>query len=616
MSRVTEPFKVAALEFNPKPDGFDRNVERASDLIREAAANGARLIVLPETCLSGFHPTPQAYLPDTDTLPGKATDAFAEITREYNCYVAFGMVERDSKTSLLFNAAGLVGPDGYIGKYRKVGHNAVDVMVYAPGNTGHPVFETELGTLGIVICYDDTWWEPARLAALKGADIIAYVCTSGKITEGGAALAASNHWTIAACQYISTWNGLAMVASDRSNSEKVEALGVTRTFGGSASVWQADGSRSAHSAATTGNNNAANPNSILYGEIDPALYDNDQKATLNRRRPELYTLLGYFRSPVDVSATRQSTKVDLAALQYAVTSGDSDGNARRAQSLIEELAATNTDPGLVVLPAFSVAGSPADEDEARQRAEPADGRTVKLLGDFASQTGKHVVGSYIELSEDGQLFHTVALITPKDTVAGQYRQTHLDPSISKWATPGDQLAVFPTEIGRIGLLTCEDVRFPEAAGVMEVSRADLIAVPTHWDGNYGGPLQDAIELFQVPYPSNTMNQWYSVAKMAQAYTVVANAIGDNCQGSSGVFTINPVNSDEPPVVGSVDDTEVVRLTVNTLGEPNWWMSQAQLIAGRRADLAVPMTLAHDSEAFQQWKNSPGFDICAWAPYHE
>ena len=47
MSRVTEPFKVAALEFNPKPDGFDRNVERASDLIREAAANGARLIVLP-----------------------------------------------------------------------------------------------------------------------------------------------------------------------------------------------------------------------------------------------------------------------------------------------------------------------------------------------------------------------------------------------------------------------------------------------------------------------------------------------------------------------------------------------------------------------------------------
>lgn len=75
--------------------------------------------------------------------------------------MAFGLAERDLQTSLLFNSAGLVGPDGLIGRYRKVRHNAVDVMVYAPGNVGHPVFETELGKIAMVICYDDTCWSGA-----------------------------------------------------------------------------------------------------------------------------------------------------------------------------------------------------------------------------------------------------------------------------------------------------------------------------------------------------------------------------------------------------------------------------------------------------------------------
>ena len=613
MARVTEPFTVAAVEFNAKTGGLQVNIDRACDLIREAAAKGARLIVFPETCLSEFHPTPAAYLADADTLPGRATDAFAEITREYNCYVAFGVAEHDPTTSLLFNSAGLVGPEGFIGKYRKVGHNAVDVMVYAPGNAGHPVFETELGAIGIVICYDDTWWEPARLVAVKGADLVAYVCTSGRVTQGGSALARTNHSTIAACQHISTWNGLAMVASDRNNSETIAAMGITVTYGGSASIWQADGVRTAHSPATTGNGNADNSDSILYCEIDPALYDNDQKATLQRRRPELYGLLAYHRSPVDIFATRTSSRVELAALQYPVARGNGDGQ-RGIEALIDEVKAANTDAGLLVLPAFSLVGAPASRDEASARAESPEGHTVTTLKQFAARTGKHVVGSYIEKDPDGALFHTMALVTPKGVVAGQYRQTHLDPSMREWASPGDELAVFPTEIGRIGLLACEDVRFPEAAGVLEVLRADIIAVSTRWDGSYGGPLQDAIELFQQPYPANTMNQWYSTAKLTQAYTVVANYVDDGCQGSSGIFTINPVDSDEPPVVASVDGTEVVRATVNTLGDPGWWMNQSQLVAGRRADLAVPMILDPDSAAFQQWKSAPGFDTDAWTAY--
>jgi len=115
-----------------------------------------------------------------------------------------------------------------------------------------------------------------------------------------------------------------------------------------------------------------------------------------------------------------------------------------------------------------------------------------------------------------------------------------------WATAGDELPVFITAIGRIGMLAGEDVRFPEAIGVLTVGRADLIAVPTSWDGSYGGHLHDAGGLFAHQYSGNTMCHWYATAKCSQAYTVVADAVGDGAQGSSGIFTINPVDSAEPP----------------------------------------------------------------------
>lgn len=149
---------------------------------------------------------------------------------------------------------------------------------------------------------------------------------------------------------------------------------------------------------------------------------------------------------------------------------------------------------------------------------------------------------------------------------------------------------------------------------MSIKRADLIAVPTHWDGSYGGPLQDAGGLFAHQYPENTMSFWYAAAKTSQAYTVVANAVGDGAQGSSGVFSINPVDSDEGPKVASIDSQETVTNKVRTLGQPGWWMNQSRLIGGRRADLAVPLTLDPKSEAFKQWKNNPGFDQSGWTAY--
>ncbi|NTY60054.1 nitrilase-related carbon-nitrogen hydrolase [Mycolicibacterium sphagni] len=611
---MSAPFKVAAVEFNPELFEFERNVERACAVTEEAAANGARLIVLPEAALSGYIYADRAqFLPYMDTVPGKGTEAIAAICAKHDCYVAVGIAEIDPATDLTYNTGALVGPRGYIGKYRKNGLNPSDIMWFTPGNTGYPVFDTELGTICMIICYDDTYWEPARLPAIKGADLIAYICSSDRVLTQLGAESNGNHSTIAAVQQLCAWNGLAMVAADRNNVETNPTTGLSVIYGGSASIWQADGRRTGHLPATEQNLTLANPGAILYGEIDPALYVNDQKATLQRRRPELYGDLAFYRAPTDTKASTQSHDITVTAVQYAVVTGDPDGNLGRANEQVLALQAGGAGDGIVVFPAFTLTGAPADADAATAIAETGMGRTVQVLSDFAVRLQRFVVGSRVE-HDGGALFHTAVLIGPDGTVSGSYRQTHLDPAYS-WASAGDDLPVFDTAIGRIGMLLCEDVRFPEASGVLAVRRADVIAIPTRWRGDYGGPLQESKGLFAHGFAANTMCLWYAVAKTSQAYTVVANSVGDGCQGSSGVFTMNPVDA-EAPVVAAVDDAGTVSVDITTRGQPDWWMDQQRLIAGRRTDLAVPATLRTDSTAFTHWRDNPGYDMSGWSAYSQ
>jgi predicted amidohydrolase len=609
---ASSPFKVAAVEFNPEMFEFDRNLERACAVIEEAAGAGARLVVMPEAALSGYiYRDLEQFLPYMDTVPGRGTEAIAPICAAHDCFVAIGIAEVDRATGLSYNTGALIGPAGYIGKYRKNGLNPSDILWFTPGNTGHPVFETELGRITMVICYDDTYWEPGRLPALKGADLVAYICSSDRVLTELGPESQGNHSTIAAVQQLAAWNGLAMVAADRNNAESNPTTGISVVYGGSASIWQGDGERTGHLPATELNLTAANQGQILYGEIDPGRYANDQKATLARRRPELYGDLAFYKAPTDGVASSESHEVTAAALQYELD-GDADATIRRADALVKGLEGAGSGDGLVVLPAFSLTGAPADRDAATALAESGLGRTVQVLSDFAVRLRAHVVGSHVERDGD-DLFHTAVLLAPDGKLIGSYRQSHLDESTASWAAPGDDLPVFETAIGRVGILLCEDARFPEASGVLAVRRADLIALPSAWAGEWGGPLQESEGLFAHGFPANTMCLWYAVAKTSQAYTVVANPVGGGAQGSSGVFTINPVDA-ESPVVASTDSEEAVSLKVRTLGDPGWWMDQRRLVAGRRADLAVPATLPTDSDAFRSWRENPGWDTSGWTAY--
>lgn len=617
-TQITEPFTVAAVGFNPELFELDRNITAASAMIEEAASNGAKIIVLPELCMSGCnYPSLEAWLPYMDTVPGKATDAFAKIAKAHGCYITFGVAEVEPATGMTYNAAALVGPDGYVGKYRKTGTNMADVTSFRGGNAGYPVFATEYGNIAMFICYDDTFWEPARVAAVKGANIICHSVASARgITTGPmeAATNAVNHSTIAAAQEWCAWNGVALISANSDNSESNPITGMTYWEGGAQAIWSPNGTLLARSESTTPDVSVVNEATVIYATIDPALFDNPQRSTFEDRRPELYNNLSFYRVPIDLWANLTPHDVSAHALQYAIASGDTKANITTTDNFIVELEATKPTNALVVLPAFSFTGMPSSTDEAHAWAEAEMGLTTQVLSGYATRLGAHVVGSHIERDGD-QLFHTVLLLGSNGKLMGRYRQTHLDESMKAWATPGNDIPVFTTELGTIGLLTCSDVRFPEAAGTLEVSRADIIAIPSCWDGNYGGWVNEPEGLFTNPYPKNSMIYWYAIAKCMQAFTVVANPVGGACKGSSGIFTLSPVMG-EAATVGSDSKTEIVSAEFTTLGTKLSWMNQQVLVTQRRADLAVPLTLPVDSPAFIQWQGTPGFDISAWSAYSQ
>ncbi|WP_026692756.1 carbon-nitrogen hydrolase family protein [Peribacillus kribbensis] len=125
------------------------------------------------------------------------------------------------------------------------------------------------------------------------------------------------------------------------------------------------------------------------------------------------------------------------------------------------------------------------------------------------------------------LFNTALLISEDGKIAGTYQKTHLNKSDKTWASEGSSLPVFKTDsLGTVGILIGEAAAYPESAGVLAVKRADVIAIPSAWNGQYGGEMEINKKLSANPYPDGSMVTWNAVAIGTQANTVAANYVGN------------------------------------------------------------------------------------------
>lgn len=166
------PVRVACIQFEPRIGEKRGNVERSLELIAVAASKGAQLVVLPELCSTGyvFESRHEAFGLAEAIPDGSTVRAWAEAARSHGLYIVAGITELADQA--LFNSAAVVGPEGFVGVYRKNHLWGEENLFFEPGNLGVPVFRTPIGRIACAICYDIWFPEVFRLAALQGADIL------------------------------------------------------------------------------------------------------------------------------------------------------------------------------------------------------------------------------------------------------------------------------------------------------------------------------------------------------------------------------------------------------------------------------------------------------------
>jgi predicted amidohydrolase len=585
--------KVAAVAFDPAWGDLDGNIARMVVGIEDVAKQGVRLAVLPETATIGYIFDDFAMVkPYLDTVPGKATAAIEKVTRAYHMYVAVGIAEIDPANGLGYNTSALIGPDGYIGKYRKHGLNPQDQRWTSVGDLGFPVFDTELGRISMLICYDDTYWQYARLAALHDVDIIAWSSVSDRVMPGTPpAQAKGDHSTVANVQYLSAHSGAWVIASTRNGIEENPVTKQRLYYNGGSSVWNPQSGKVAQAPVLPPEVLPSGVHGVAMAEITPAASAPVRAALLARRRPEMYGLLALHRAPTDAVATVASRKVTLL-----VEGGDA---AKPAE------AATWSAPprgGLAVLPALFRYGPERSGAEYQRLAEAHGGPSEIVLASLAKAGGGYVAGSYPERDGDA-VFHTVVLAAPNGDIVARYRATHLVAD-GAWAKQGDRFVIAPTPIGRVALALGEELAVPEVFGVYSAERADIVAAPSGlWQG---AMLETDPKLFSKPYPAGTPFAPWAAAALGQFWVGAAGWARDH-KPAALLFGPDPVIATPPRAAepGERASAEVIAPWIGT------WLNQGQLIGGQEPWWTVPLVLPTDSVCLAAWRKADGWQPGCW-----
>lgn len=171
---------VATVKFQPHDThSAEESVLQFLKLIERAVPEKTDVILLPEGITAAG--TGKEYVDVSEPVPGPTTARLGEVARRRHSYIVAGLYEREA--SAVYNTAVLIDRDGtLIGKYRKVYLPREEIEVgLTPGND-FPVFRTDFGKVGMMICWDVEYADPARALALKGAELILLPLADGNAT--------------------------------------------------------------------------------------------------------------------------------------------------------------------------------------------------------------------------------------------------------------------------------------------------------------------------------------------------------------------------------------------------------------------------------------------------
>ena len=163
--------KAAFYQFTPS---FGRKEENIAKVISAVKGADLELLVLPEFFATGYQFTSADEVADlSEPIPdGNTTKALSDLSKEKGIYIVAGLPEKEGDK--FYNSAVFTGPEGFIGSYRKTHLFFEEKLYFTPGDTGFRVWDTPIGKIGIMICFDWFFPESARSLALLGAEVIAH----------------------------------------------------------------------------------------------------------------------------------------------------------------------------------------------------------------------------------------------------------------------------------------------------------------------------------------------------------------------------------------------------------------------------------------------------------
>ncbi|MBI5262750.1 MAG: carbon-nitrogen hydrolase family protein [Bradyrhizobium sp.] len=467
-------FRAAAVQTLARLGDYDHNIALATAYVEDAVRQGAELIVFPECMDTGYlfdSPEHCRALAETVT-DGPFVKALAALARKHSVYIASGVTEWDPVKQKIFNTGVMFDRKGELAcHYHKQFLATHDQNWFSFGERGCPVVETDLGRIGLLICFDGRIPEIFRSMTMQGAEVIVDMANFFAMDQ-------ADMWGPAR----SYENGVWLVAATKAGYERSIYYP-----GGSMIV---DPKGRVMSKVPYDTHGLAVADIDLEAASDKSIYAANDK--IADRRPDTYGIMAlpYEKTPVCKSAEKPlvpaRSVAKVAAIQMHVTK---EGSSKDVLEMVDHTAKLGAQVLLLPEYAFCPSSIP-NAAEAEALAE----RTPALLGEVASIASKYrclIAVPSVERAAAG-LYVTTFLIGPEGTEVGRYRKTHLTAEDRKWAKAGDTYPVFETPFGRLGVMSGYDAVFPETSRCLGIAGADIIL----WPASLREPFER--ELLAVP----------------------------------------------------------------------------------------------------------------------
>jgi predicted amidohydrolase len=183
-----------------------------------------------------------------------------------------------------------------------------------------------------------------------------------------------------------------------------------------------------------------------------------------------------------------TSSYQIAVAQASFENGDISNNLSKMEKIANQCIKTFPNVRLLLFPELAVTGYFLSET-IKQIAQEWDGFIFERMSRLAERLQLYIAYGYVEKDQTENIYNSLMLVSPKGKCVGNYRKIHVTPLEKSLFTPGSKPVIAETELGRIGLMLCWDLAFPELARHLAVKGAELLLVPCAWESPFHVPFQ-------------------------------------------------------------------------------------------------------------------------------